>query len=1613
MKQRGRLRRWLLAIAIAGFAMIGLLAGTLGLVLYTDWGTRFVLERFSDWYDGKVSGSIAIGEIEGNIAGRVVLHDLRLGDSRQRPLLEVTELSLGLAVSELWRARVVVEQLQARGLVVHLWPAPGGWEDLAPADRPSRPEGEPPGPDLPFAVGADLDLHEVSLFRHGGDDVMALLHRGRVRASLQASGREASLEVDELSGVGPAEHVVAAATAVVKWSSPRLHVQRLALVSDVALVERMEGWLDTTTPAWEASLDAVLLPGAFGAPEVPPPQVRLEGEGSFTVVRADVRATSPGLAASSMHAGVSVAGPVTTSAFHGEGWIRPEVLVSDLAGVHPVAFVGGMRLEGDEPWAIVAIASEGVLATATTDGERIDAELFAPGVRSEGHVRIDADGLAGARAQATVDSLDRLSTALGRFWAGDVPAASGAASIDARCDRGTAGLDCRAEVRGRDLALPQGEIERLDASGRVQTGFEPPRLQARVRAQGVTAGGATLSELEVEAEGTKKKLDVVVEAQRDGDRLRGTATIEPGEDERPLVVALDELEGRVRGRRLNIGEPSRIAVSDEGVEVDRLRVESGGGQLDVRGRLAWRGPSDLDVDARNLDLSVVEEFLPDLPIGGRIEARVKVRGEAISPDLALNVKARRLSWQGRALGRLALDARYADGRARIDARWRHRRAEARLRASLPMQLRLQEDALALVPDRPATASLELDRLALSTLEPWVPLRLRGSAFASLRTHGTLEAPLAVVSLTVGHLHVADHEVGNVALHATWDGERVAAFAHAAGGDFELAEASASVPLELHVPAGELAIPDQAPARFAALLRGVDLSVLEPTLGFGLQGRASAELALSSENGEVQGTLLARGRRISVDDVAIGAAELTAELDPGRLEGRFVVSGPRAHLIEGQASVPVAVRGPEGLFALQPRADLDGWIEMQSVDLAIVRGLFGEPSFAGEADAMLTVSGSLRAPRAGLVARARRLRFHGADFGTATVEGLYADKELELQLRQRKGWQSTELCARAPISIDLAAGDVEWDRHREHDVRLTLASGDRALLEPFMELPPGWGIDLSAHVRARGTIDEPNASLRARGAMSLEGERPTPFSLRARVRPGGQLARLLVGGARGRVLEVEAQTDANLAALVEGTESLGDVMLDATADTRGFDLRELGPILPTQVSNPAGRLVLHARARGPLRRPRLEGSVAIDRGAATIAAIDQRFHDILLRAKLQGSDLRLDTLRARSGSGWVSGEARLHIGRGETRGGASLVASKLPVLRPGLPLMRVDGRVVTAIDATGEVLHVDVMLDDGFVDVVGPKLIDRPARIPPMEGVVFVDEQGEERDDGEAPRPATPWVPRETVLTLEIADPVRIRGPQVDMDWDGEISLRRAPGQPVQASGAFVNEGGRVALFGNDFRIEHGEIRLPGGGEIDPYVDITATTQTSEAEVTMTVAGRVSRPTLELSSSPALPDDQIFALLVTGETESVGAGGDTAFAAKAASVLAAFENPALQQTLRDRVGIDRVGIGFADAVDQPVLTVGKRFSSKIYAETTYHHNAPDDENIAEVRLEYEITPAWSVETFFGDAAKGGVAFWWSRRFGNPRVRTRDDTAGRNDTAGRGITPKRQAGRERPR
>ncbi|HWB77989.1 MAG TPA: translocation/assembly module TamB domain-containing protein, partial [Nannocystaceae bacterium] len=714
----------------------------------------------------------------------------------------------------------------------------------------------------------------------------------------------------------------------------------------------------------------------------------------------------------------------------------------------------------------------------------------------------------------------------------------------------------------------------------------------------------------------------------------------------------------------------------------------------------------------------------------------------------------------------------------------------------------------------------------------------------------------------------------------------------------------------------------------------------------------------------------------------------AELGKRELHAHVQASGPAVRLLELELTVPLDVDFEERSFAWRRTDPHALQLALADVDLGTLGRLANVGGIAGRIDGEAELEGTAAAPKLVVDLTGRELAFAGHPLGALELGLEHRRGRVRASVRQTRGVEHVALDADLPIAIDLTDGGVAWDRQAPHRIELDAVAVDEQLIAAFVELPDDFGLELNAELHARGNVDTLTAMGQVRARLDTGEGVGTPLAAHLAVSPAQQTVDVVIGPFEDSAVTLVATTQAPLRALLGAEKSdWRKIPIVASFDAEHFPMRGLDPLLPEALDRPDGRLDAHVGVAGTLQQPNLKGRIALHDAALTVVPLRQRFEKIGLDLALDRQDIRLARFTAKSGAGRATAKGNLHLARGDTAGRLDVTLAGLPIVRPGMPLMKLSTRATAELDARGERTEIDVVARRTTLDVFTTSAT-APAELPTTEGIVFVDARGRttRKRDETKPTPADarePLLPPSMRVRMKLGDPIFVRGPQANMTWRGSVEIERDAGEKIRATGSLTADRGRINFLGHDFIIDSGRVTLPERGELDPYIAVTAVTQTPEGDVNIDVHGRASKPQLRLSSDPPLPESDVFALLVTGSSEGADKGEGGEVEAKAANLLVAFENPVLQRELQDRLGIDRVGVTFGDTVDQPIVAVGKRVSRKIYLETRYHHNAPKTQNTAEIHLEYTIkAPHWSVETFFGDAAKGGVELWWRKRFGRP-------------------------------
>jgi len=786
---------------------------------------------------------------------------------------------------------------------------------------------------------------------------------------------------------------------------------------------------------------------------------------------------------------------------------------------------------------------------------------------------------------------------------------------------------------------------------------------------------------------------------------------------------------------------------------------------------------------------------------------------------------------------------------------------------------------------------------------------------------------------------------------------------------------------------------------------------------GLSGEAEV-LFLSGDDGAgVWREVRIRCERARWGPVELGAIDLLLSTPPEATRSTLTVdvSGPLA--ARAHAEVELALR----FDLMAGRATWEGGpvagrVELKAVSFDQLTRAFPWLALAGTADVALTVGGRPQALAVEAVVVSPAPVWRGEPLGRVALTWKHTGRAGQALLR----WGSEEapvLVAEAgiPLQLDLTRGDVSWLDDEPHSLSLSARGLDPARLRPIWRAPKVASFTLDLQAEGSGTLDTFTVAGSARGELQ-DG-----------VRPPLPIVATLEMDARQQRLELSLGDDVARFAIALGADCVGlrrraervdRIPLEGSLDL-AVPLATLAPYLSGALVEPEGRLDGRVTLDGTLGQPDFGGQIGLERAALTVLPLRQRLRELSLRGRLRGATLEVDELGARSGPGKLTGSGQIRLeptpAGGPPEGGlwsawrlaaaASLRLDRFPALQEELPVGLVDGSVAVDLLAIPERTEWRITVGRTDVKLTNAR-IPEAAAIPRHPAVRILDWTGEA-------------LPSESFLAgrghlhveLDLEEPIHVTGPDLELDLLGRLVLDRRDDDAETMGGLTILPGGRFEVFDNPFEVSSGQLTLAGGnvrdrarldqGEkgpggavlgdpdrparavpLEPVIELSARGRAVDTHVLLQVRGPGRRPELVLLSSPALPEYQIMTLLITGRADAVD-DRDGDVRRQVEKLVARFHNPSLSRQLYDRLGVDKLGLGFGSSVTQPILTVGKQLNRQLYVETVYHHNAPPDENEKEAHVEYRLDPQWTFDTVYGDAGFGSLGVFWQTQFGGPR------------------------------
>ena len=386
----------------------------------------------------------------------------------------------------------------------------------------------------------------------------------------------------------------------------------------------------------------------------------------------------------------------------------------------------------------------------------------------------------------------------------------------------------------------------------------------------------------------------------------------------------------------------------------------------------------------------------------------------------------------------------------------------------------------------------------------------------------------------------------------------------------------------------------------------------------------------------------------------------------------------------------------------------------------------------------------------------------------------------------------------------------------------------------------------------------------------------------------------------------------------------------------------------------GNIGVAADFSGRVQSPQLTGVVRANDLIYENDLYGTRLTELRVRGVFTNDQLDVTELSAKAGDGTVTG-----------KGIVNLSADKgFPVqLNLDLDRARVARSALISSTATGQISVTNT--PEGAALISGTlrlpetrfKIIRQgAARVATLSGIRRKIPTSRARVSGDAdPISKLPsnW---KLNIRLEAPDKLYVSGMGLESEWGAKLQITGTRDAPLIA-GDMELVRGTLGFAGRSFELESGRMSFNGGPASNPSIRVAAASEVDGTTVRVNIRGTGQNPDISFSSTPALPQDEIMARILFGNSIGELSAIQAVQLAGSLNSLrggAAGLNPL--GVLQSATGLDRLRILSADAKTGRDMAVafGQYITNDLYVEIV-----TDARGYTATQLEISLTPALSV------------------------------------------------------
>ena len=423
-------------------------------------------------------------------------------------------------------------------------------------------------------------------------------------------------------------------------------------------------------------------------------------------------------------------------------------------------------------------------------------------------------------------------------------------------------------------------------------------------------------------------------------------------------------------------------------------------------------------------------------------------------------------------------------------------------------------------------------------------------------------------------------------------------------------------------------------------------------------------------------------------------------------------------------------------------------------------------------------------------------------------------------------------------------------------------------------------------------------------------------------------------------------------------------MSGTVSARG-QIQPIWDLLVGGERSLSGQVDAQATLAGSMAEPRINGRFDLKQGTFRDSGTGVQLQDVVLASRFDDTTALVETFTANDGSGGtVTGDGRIGLkqGSGST---FQLALTRFRIIDNDIAEARASGPLTVT---RGE---------NGDITLTGRMAIDQ-ARIeanpPGTNGIVRMDVVEINKPGGDVPeeeqnRPRGPQIGLDIALRSPGGDVLVVgRGLNVEMNVNARVTGTIA--RPVLTGNAGVVRGdyefaGKRFIFDED-----GTVALSTNPE-QIRLNLQATREDPALTATIRVTGTAARPEIVLTSSPALPQDEILSQVLFGRSASQLSPFEAAQLAASVGALAGGGGFDVIGNLRQLAGLDR--LSFGGEASSLTVAGGRYINDDVYLEII-----GGGEGGAAVNVEWQVRRNLSISSKVGGQGDASLSIRWRRQ-----------------------------------